>query len=92
MSSITSSTYPVVEGSQAGDQYTIVRSGSLKKQTRAGIADYIKGQTLTAVRNGGATLNRPESPATFEFYFDTTIGKPIWYDGAQWVDAAGAVI
>lgn len=23
-------------------------------------------------------------------YFDTTLGFPIWWDGAQWVDATGA--
>lgn len=25
-------------------------------------------------------------------YFDTTIGKPIWYDGTNWVDATGATV
>lgn len=25
-------------------------------------------------------------------YFDTTLGKPIWYDGDFWVDATGAQV
>lgn len=41
MSSITSSTYPVVTLSKAGDQFAIVQGGQLKKLTRQGLADYI---------------------------------------------------
>lgn len=38
----------------------------------------------------GTTANRPTATATGQFYFDTTIGKPIWWSGAAWVDATGA--
>lgn len=41
MSSITSSSYPVVTVSKAGDQFAIVQGGQLKKLTRQGLADYI---------------------------------------------------
>jgi hypothetical protein len=37
----------------------------------------------------GATADRPSSPYTGQTYFDTTISKPIWYDGTNWVDATG---
>lgn len=40
----------------------------------------------------GATLARPTSPGTGTHYFDTTIGKPIWYSGANWVDATGSTV
>jgi len=40
----------------------------------------------------GATASRPASPATGEMYFDTTLGKPIWYDGSNWVDATGTTV
>lgn len=37
----------------------------------------------------GATASRPAAPAAGWMYFDTTIGKPVWYDGSGWVDATG---
>ena len=40
----------------------------------------------------GTTGNRPTSPATGEFYFDTTLGIPIWYDSSNWVNASGTVV
>ena len=38
----------------------------------------------------GATANRPVSSVTGQFYFDTTLGKPVWWDGSKFVDATGA--
>ena len=38
----------------------------------------------TAVPNGALTVG--------QFYFDTTLGQPIWWDGTQWVDAAGVPV
>ncbi len=40
----------------------------------------------------GATSARPTSPSTGTHYFDTTIGKPIWYNGTHWVDATGSSV
>lgn len=39
----------------------------------------------------GDTASRPVAPTvqTGWIYFDTTIGKPVWYDGSGWVDATG---
>ncbi len=49
------------------------------------------GNLLNALQSSGTTANRP---TTFLFdgrtYFDTTLGTPIWYVSAGWVDAAGA--
>lgn len=36
------------------------------------------------------TLNRLPAPNPGTMFFDTTIGKPVWWTGAGWVDAAGA--
>lgn len=36
--------------------------------------------------------NRPASPALGQCYFDTTLGKPIWFDGTNWVDALGSKV
>jgi hypothetical protein len=27
-----------------------------------------------------------------QMFFDTTVGYPIWWDGADWVDATGTVV
>jgi hypothetical protein len=41
----------------------------------------------------GTTANRPtERLQIGEYYFDTTIGRPIWYNGTNWINAAGTVV
>lgn len=37
----------------------------------------------------GATSGRPSSCGVGYLYFDTTLGKPVWYNGSGWVDATG---
>jgi len=41
---------------------------------------------------GGTTLGRPSTPMLYQPYFDTDLvpPRPIWWDGAGWVDATGA--
>lgn len=44
----------------------------------------------TDVTGSGTTANRPTSALYVgKFYFDLTLNIPVWYDGTQWVDAAG---
>lgn len=46
---------------------------------------------LNILRASGTTAKRPvKSLFVGRTYFDTTLGKPIWYDGSGWVDATGA--
>jgi hypothetical protein len=40
----------------------------------------------------GTTAQRPASATTGRPYVDTTLGKPIWKIGANWVDATGATV
>jgi len=48
---------------------------------------------FTEVAWTGTTAERPTLTAANErSYFDTTLGKPIWYNGADWVDAVGTVV
>lgn len=42
------------------------------------------------VNLNGATAGRPTGSVLGQFYFDTTIGKPIWWSGSTWVDATGS--
>ena len=41
---------------------------------------------------GGLTENRPSNPQTYETYFDSSLDKPIWFNGTDWVDATGTVV
>lgn len=46
-----------------------------------------------ALTMSGTTANRPTVGLwTGRMYFDTTLGKPIWYKTAGWVDATGAAV
>lgn len=38
---------------------------------------------------GGITENRPTTPKLYQCYFDSTLGIPVWWNGASWVDASG---
>ena len=43
-----------------------------------------------------STANRPDYTSSAIYVglsmFDTTLGKPIWWDGSDWVDATGSVV
>jgi hypothetical protein len=47
----------------------------------------------TIIPPSGNTANRPATGLLIgQFYFDTDLGIPIWYDGTNWVDATGATV
>lgn len=89
MSSITGKFYPVVDTTESGDLYPVIRGGQLKKQTREALLTATKDAALKAARNGGPTTNRPTAPEIFEQYFDTTINRLIIWNGMSWVNDAG---
>lgn len=37
----------------------------------------------------GATASRPTSSILGQFYFDTSVGKPVYWNGTTWVDSTG---
>src|SRR3990167_10933837 len=43
------------------------------------------------VTMSGATSARPTASVTGQRYFDTTSGRPVYWSGSTWVDAAGSV-
>ena len=46
-----------------------------------------------AAAQSGTTAQRPDELLWVgRPYFDTTLGLPIWFDGADWIDAAGNVV
>lgn len=52
-------------------------------------ATWINSKLMT-----GTTANRPTTGLVtgVSQYFDTTLGKPIWRNGANWVDSTGATV
>jgi len=45
---------------------------------------------LTDLTSSGTTAQRSATRLYVgRQYFDTTLGKPIWWDGTEWVDATG---
>lgn len=42
--------------------------------------------------SSGTTANRPTTLTTGYMYFDTTLNKPIWWNGTSWRDATGAAV
>ena len=49
--------------------------------------------TVATTAPSGITSGRPANAAAGTYYFDTTIGKPIWSKGnGQWTDASGAIV
>lgn len=46
---------------------------------------------ISANRGYNTTANRPiNGMITGDVFFDTTLSQPVWWDGAQWVDATGS--
>ena len=46
---------------------------------------------LALLTASGPTAARPATPAFVgQPFFDTTLGFPVWWSGAHWVNAAGA--
>lgn len=46
----------------------------------------------TRLTQQGATTARPASPTKGQFFYDETLGKPIWWNGSVWKDAAGTTV
>lgn len=47
----------------------------------------------SAIPDSGETASRPtEQLQVGQLYFDTDLGLPIWWNGSDWIDAAGTVV
>jgi hypothetical protein len=49
------------------------------------------------IPDSGTTANRPLNTGNpkleiGQYYFDTTIGRPIWWNGTNWINASGTVV
>ena len=50
------------------------------------------GNIELACLTSGTTATRPTDKSIGFPYFDTTLGKPIWFDGTVWKDSTGATV
>ena len=50
------------------------------------------GNSWVTYSNSCESTDRPTVHPTGFTIFDTTLGKPIWYDGSNWVDATGTQV
>ena len=49
--------------------------------------------TTLSTPSSGTTAARPVNALLIgQYYFDTTIGRPIWWNGSNWINAAGTVV
>lgn len=47
----------------------------------------------TIIPPSGTTANRPATELLVGlYYFDTSLGIPIWYNGTNWVNATGVIV
>jgi len=80
---------PVEYSQQYQDQLT-----SALRQYFAQVDNFTQASVIP---DSGVTADRPlntGSPKlqTGQYYFDTTLGIPIWWDGTNWVDATGTTV
>lgn len=65
-------------------------------RTNAGVVQSAEAGYMVLTNKHGATSGRPTLTNTWEdigaMYFDTTLGKPIFWNGTSWVDAAGTSV
>ena len=75
-------------------QYDIEDAGAVRFDTTQQLTS---DQKTAARTNIGAyaiysSSTRPTGVGVGYMMFDTTLGKPIWYDGIGWVDSTGAAV
>lgn len=46
---------------------------------------------VDTVNTGGLTAARPVTPVLYQSFFDTTLGLPVYWNGINWVTAAGVI-
>ena len=49
-------------------------------------------QNVTVPAKGTTALSPTDYLEIGQFYFDTTLGIPIWWNGTNWINASGTVV
>jgi hypothetical protein len=53
---------------------------------------YVPHQFNSVTLPSGKTDDRPDPSFIGQNYFDTTLSKPIWWNGSKWVDSMGTEV
>ena len=83
---------------RTGKLYSVASGGdlALAKKIRNdnisvfGVLDLVEAVEGKQDILAGATSERPTLKPPGYMYFDTTLGKPIWYTGTSWIDSTGS--
>lgn len=68
---------------------TVQTDGSAYLPAQTELVGSTQSQTLLLPPQAGITADRPATGAVGQIFFDTTLGLPIWWNGAIWVKADG---
>lgn len=74
-----------------GSPSSPIGDGSMWWSSGSALPMVMKGgiSTRMQVVDQGTTATRPPSKAIGQMFFDSTIGKPIWWNGTTWIDSTG---
>jgi hypothetical protein len=74
-------------------EYDQQRTDQLNYSLRLYFNNLDKFLTVISTPQNGTTANRPtQNLQVGQFYYDTTLGIPIWYNGTVWKNASGTTV
>ena len=77
----------------APQSYSVEFENRLLNQLRLYFNQLNNYTQATATPDYGTKTQRPTANQQIgQFYFDTTLGYPIWWNGTKWVNASGTVV
>jgi lysophospholipase L1-like esterase len=79
----------------AGASATLATALLIDSSGNAGFVGNVSASFVSATQLGsgsGATGSRPTAAGVGARWYDTTLGRPIWWNGSVWKDAAGNTV
>jgi hypothetical protein len=77
----------------APSEYDQRRDDQLNQNLRIYFNNLDAFLTAISTPQNGVTADRPtQNLQVGQFYFDTTLGYPIWYNGTVWKNASGTTV
>jgi hypothetical protein len=74
-------------------EYDQQRTDQLNYSLRLYFNNLDKFLTVISTPQNGVTADRPtQNLQVGQFYYDTTLGIPIWYNGTVWKNASGTTV
>jgi hypothetical protein len=72
---------------------TVLKTGAFTKPKLTDIpTDALQVVSRKYVTLNGVSASRPTASVLGQFYFDTSINKPVWWNGTSFVDATGTTV